>query len=328
MSELGEFGLIEVLAGIVPRGGPEHRMVVGIGDDAAAWQEDGATVLAATDAMVQGVHFAPGTPWRDLGWKALAVNLSDIAAMGGVPRYALVDLSLPGETEVEDAAGLYRGLAEIAQRHRVAVVGGNLTAAPLVMIAVTVIGRALGEGLLRRSAAAPGDCVAVTGHLGAAAAGLRVLRGQARPPAGSGERLRRAHLRPQPRVAEGQALVRSGVRAAIDISDGLAADLAHVCAASKVGARVHVDRVPLHPEARELLGPGALDLALSGGEDYELLFTAPGETVEKVAASLGSSCPVTVIGEVVQGNEARLLDRDGRPYHISGPGWDHFAKGE
>ena len=328
VSELGEFGLIEMLAGIVPQGGPEHRMLIGIGDDAAAWQGDGAPVLATTDALVEGVHFIPGTPWRELGWKALAVNLSDIAAMGGVPQYALVNLSLPGQTEVEDVARLYRGLADLANQYRVAVVGGNVTAAPAVMIAVTVIGRALGEGLLRRSAAAPGDRVAVTGYLGAAAAGLGLLRGDIRLPSGSGEFLRKAHLQPRPRVAEGQVLVRAGVRAAIDISDGLVADLSHVCAASRVGARVHVDAVPVHSQVREALGQKALDLALSGGEDYELLFTAPDRVVKEVAGLLGVGCPVTVIGEVTEGTKVGLLAGDGRPYYIDGPGWDHFGKGE
>jgi thiamine-monophosphate kinase len=196
------------------------------------------------------------------------------------------------------------------------------------MIAVTVIGRALGEGLLRRSAAAPGDRVAVTGYLGAAAAGLGLLRGDIRLPSGSGEPLRRAHLQPQPRIAEGQALVRGGVRAAIDISDGLVADLSHVCAASRVGANVHVDAVPVHPHAREALGQRALELALSGGEDYELLFTAPDRVVREAARLLGEGCPVTVIGEVTEGTKVGLLAGDGRPYYIDGPGWDHFGKGE
>ncbi len=328
IADLGEFGLIDMLAGIVPRGGPEHRVLIGIGDDAAVWEGDGATILATTDALVEGVHFRPGTPWRELGWKALAVNLSDIAAMGGVPQYALVNLSLPGQTEVEQAAQLYRGLAELAGRYGVAVVGGNVTAAPVVMIAVALIGRALEEGVLRRSGAVAGDRVAVTGHLGMAAAGLGLLRGDFRLPPGSGEALRKAHLQPAPRVAEGQALVRAGVRAAIDISDGLVADLNHICTASKVGARVDVDAVPVHPQVREALGPRALDLALSGGEDYELMFTAPERVVQGVAGALGEACPVTVIGEVTEGTKVGLLARDGRTYYIGGQGWDHFGKGE
>jgi len=327
VSDLGEFGLIDLLAKIAPQGGPEHRMLVGIGDDAAAWRADDSTVLATTDAMVEGVHFATGTPWWELGWKALAVNLSDIAAMGGMPGYALVNLSLPGGTEVEDVTQLYRGMAELANRFDVAIVGGNITAAPVIMIAIAVIGKGLKEGLLRRSAAVPGDRIAVTGYLGSAAAGLRVLSGKLTVPPQAAACLKKAHLQPQPRIPEGQALVRRGVRAAIDISDGLVADLGHVCAASKVGAAVRVNKVPVHPLVIESFGKDALNLALTGGEDYELLFTASERIIDDVKAALGADCPVTEIGEITSGTGVVLLGGDGRTYHIDGPGWDHFQKG-
>jgi thiamine-monophosphate kinase len=327
VSELGEFGLIDLLARIAPQGGPEHRILVGIGDDAAAWRGDDSAVLATTDAMVEGVHFATGTPWWELGWKALAVNLSDIAAMGGEPRYALVNLSLPGETEVEDVAQLYRGMADLANKHRVAIVGGNITGAPVVMIAVTVIGRGLKEGLLRRSAAVPGDRIAVTGHLGSAAAGLKVLTGNLKLAPETSASLRKAHVQPEPRIPEGQVLVRQGVRAAIDISDGLIADLGHVCAASKVGASVRVNTAPIHPQVQGAFGKDALGLALTGGEDYELLFTAGERIMEQVRASIGAKRPVTVIGEITEGTGVVLLGDDGKPYHIDGHGWDHFQKG-
>jgi len=327
VSELGEFGLIDLLAKIAPQGGPEHRMLVGIGDDAAAWRGDDSAVLATTDAMVEGVHFTRGTPWWELGWKALAVNLSDIAAMGGVPGYALVNLSLPGETEVEVVVQLYRGMAELANQHKVAIVGGNITSAPVVMIAITVIGRGLKEGLLRRSAAVPGDRIAVTGYLGSAAVGLRMLKDNLKLAPETVAFLRKAHLQPQPRISEGQALVKRGVRAAIDISDGLVADLGHLCAASKVGAAVRVNAVPIHPLVKEAFGKDALRLALIGGEDYELLFTASERIIDDVKASLGADCPVTVIGEIGDGAGVVLLGEDGRPYHIDGHGWDHFQKG-
>jgi len=327
VSELGEFGLIDLLAKIAPQGGPEHRMLVGIGDDAAAWRGDDSTVLATTDAMVEGVHFTRGTPWRELGWKALAVNLSDIAAMGGEPRFALVSLSLPGATEVEDVVQLYRGVADLANEHRVAIVGGNITSAPLVMIAMTVVGRGLKEGLLRRSAAVPGDRIAVTGYLGSAAAGLRRLKDSPKLAPETVTFLTKAHLRPQPRISEGQALVKRGVRAAIDISDGLVADLGHVCASNKVGAMVRVNAVPIHPLVQEAFGKEALKMALTGGEDYELLFTASERIIDDVKASLGADCPVTVIGEIGDGTGVVLLGEDGRPYHIDGHGWDHFQKG-
>jgi thiamine-monophosphate kinase len=327
VSELSEFGLIDLLAKIAPQGGPEHRMQVGIGDDAAAWRGDDSTVLATTDAMVEGVHFATGTPWWDLGWKALAVNLSDIAAMGGIPGYGLVNLSLPGDADADDVAQLYRGMAELANQFRVAIVGGNITSAPVVMIAVTVIGRGLKEGLLRRSAAVPGDRIAVTGYLGSSAAGLKMLMGKLKLPPETADLLRKAHLRPQPRIREGQVLVKRGVKAAIDISDGLIADLGHVCAASKVGASVRVNTVPIHPLLKEAFGKDALNLALAGGEDYELLFTASERIIDDVKASLDAACTMTVIGEITAGAGVVLLGEDGRPYHIDNQGWDHFQKG-
>ena len=324
---MGEFGLIDLLAKIAPQGGPEHRMLVGIGDDAAAWRGDDATVLATADAMVEGVHFATGTPWWELGWKALAVNLSDIAAMGGVPGHALVNLSLPGTTEVEDVAQLYRGMAELATQHKVAIVGGNVTSAPVVMIAITVIGRGLKEGFLRRSAAVPGDLMAVTGYLGSAAAGLKVLAGGLKVSPQAATYLKKAHLQPQPRIRDGQLLVKQGVRAAIDVSDAPVADLGHVCAASKVGAIVRANAVPIHPQMREAFGEDALGLALGGGEDYELLFAASDRIIGEVKAAIGADCPVTVIGEITGGAGVVLLGEDGKPYHIDGPGWDHFRKG-
>jgi len=327
VSELGEFGLIDLLAKIAPQGGPEHRMLVGIGDDAAAWRGDDSTVLATTDAMVEGVHFTTGTPWWELGWKALAVNLSDIAAMGGLPAYALVNLSLPGDTEVEDVTQLYRGMTDLANQHKVAIVGGNITAAPVIMIAVTVIGRGLKEGLLRRSVAVPDDHIAVTGYLGSAAAGLRLLTNNLKFAPETTALLKKAHLQPQPRLSQGQALVKQGVRAAIDISDGLVADLGHVCAASKVGAMIRVNAVPIHPLVKEAFGKDALRMALTGGEDYELLLTASERIIDDVKASFGAECPVTVIGEITGGAGVVLLGEDGRPYHIDGQGWDHFQKG-
>ncbi len=327
VSELGEFGLIDLLAKIAPQSGPEHRMLVGIGDDAAAWRGDDSVVLATTDAMVEGVHFTKGTPWWELGWKALAVNLSDIAAMGGVPGQALVNLSLPGATEVDDVAQLYRGMAELANQHKVVIVGGNVTAAPVIMIAITVIGKGIKEGLLRRSAVVPGDRIAVTGYLGSSTAGLRMLTGNLKLNAETTALLRKAHLQPQPRIAEGQVLVKQGVKAAIDISDGLVADLGHICASSKVGATVRVNAVPIHPQVREAFGKDALGMALTGGEDYELLFTASERIIGEVKAAIGSDCPVTVIGEITGGAGVVLLGEDGKPYHIGGPGWDHFRKG-
>ena len=331
VSELGEFGLIGLLARVVDSspGGQASRqkLIVGIGDDAAAWRGDTSTQLATTDCLIQDVHFALSiTPWRELGWKALAVNLSDIAAMGGVPRYALVSLALPGTTEVEDVTALYRGMIELAQQFGVTIIGGDTSYAPLVSITITVLGSA-GDGdkhILTRSSASPGDKIAVTGYLGAAAAGFEMLTGKLQFDSEAMTYLRGAFLHPLPRIAEGQLLVGESVKTAMDISDGLLSDLKHVCEASRVSARVEIDRLPIPPAVKANFGDRALELALSGGEDYELLFTAGAEVVNKVKEA--ASCPVTVIGEIVAGEagEIKLTDTNGKSISFAQAGWEHF----
>lgn len=332
VSELGEFALIDLLAEMVSRSrnnqlAPWQKLIIGIGDDAAAWQGDASIQLATVDSVVQDVHFSLDTiSWRELGSKALAVNLSDIAAMGGVPKYALVALTLPGHIEVADVTALYDGMLELAQQFEVAIVGGNISRAAMVSVTITVLGSALKRSkfILTRSAARPGDKIAVTGYLGAAAAGLEMLKLQLEFGSEAAAYLRNAFSHPLPRVAEGQLLVKHGVKAAIDVSDGLVADLRQICKASRVGARVEVDRVPVHRIVRDKFGERALELALSGGEDYELLFTANAEVVEAVKKA--ASCPVTVIGEIVadKAGEVALVDITGQPFSLRGTGWDHF----
>ena len=333
VSELGEFGLIELLAKTVnaSRGkeAPWPQLIIGIGDDAAAWQSDGAAQLVTTDSLVQDVHFTLETAsWYELGWKALAISLSDIAAMGGVPGYALVTLALPNNSEVEDVTALYQGMIELAQQSRTAIIGGDIVRAPLVAITTTVIGSASNrEHLLTRSAAKPGEQIAVTGYLGAAAAGLKMLTEKLELDLETTAHLSRAFLRPTPRIAEGQLLVEHGVKAAIDISDGLISDLGHICRLSRVSAQIEIDRLPIAPAVKASFGEKSLELALSGGEDYELLFTASAETIDKVKSA--TTCPVTVIGETTAAQTERisLVDRQGNPFHLPKGGWDHFTTG-
>jgi thiamine-monophosphate kinase len=178
----------------------------------------------------------------------------------------------------------------------------------------------------------PGDLVAVTGYLGSAAAGLKMLTHDLEFAPETSDYLRKAHLQPQPRVAQGQLLVKCGVRAAIDISDGLMADLGHLCKASKVGATIAVDQVPIHPLMRAAFPEDSLDFALTGGEDYELLFTADRQTMNGAKAqiealAIGDDCPVTIVGEITEGVGVSLLTKDGRPFHVARGGWDHFKKG-
>ncbi len=331
--ELGEFGLIDLLAKMISssqkkQSVPYQQLILGIGDDTAAWRGEAGTQLVTTDSLFQDIHFTLSTtPWRELGWKALAVNLSDIAAMGGVPQYALISLALPGNIEVEDVEALYQGMIEMAQQFDVAIIGGDTSRAPQVSITITVLGKARSQNgqILTRSAARPGDKIAVTGYLGGAAAGLEMLTNQLQLAPETTTQLRKAFLHPCPRVTEGQRLVACGVKTAIDVSDGLIADLTHICQSSQVGARVEIDRVPILPAVKANFGERALELALSGGEDYELLFTANDEVMAKVKEV--TPCPVTIIGEVVAGkiNEVTLVDSNGKSFQPRKAGWEHFT---
>jgi len=327
VSELGEFGLIDLLAEMIGDVA-DSRLIIGIGDDTAAWHGDSSIQLATVDSLIQDMYFSFDTAsWEEVGWKALAVNLSDIAAMGGLPRYALVSLSLPGDTEVDNVAALYRGMLDLAQQSKVAIIGGNISSAPKVAIHITVLGGAANQNshILTRAAAKPGEKIAVTGYLGASAAGLEMLTKQLAFDPEAASSFRKAFLQPYPRITEGQLLVEQGVKTAIDISDGLVADLRHVCQASRVGARLDVDRVPISPPLKANFGDRALEMALSGGEDYELLFTASPVLIDKVRAL--TSCPITVIGEITadRAGEITLVDGKGDPVDLYKTGWDHFA---
>ncbi len=333
VSELGEFGLIDLLAKMAysaqdNQGTSWQKLLIGIGDDAAAWCDDTSTQLATVDSLIQDVHFSLDIfTWGELGWKALAVNLSDIAAMGGLPKYALVSLAIPDDTEVEDVSALYRGMIELAQQSGVAIVGGNVSSAPLVAITITVLGSTENPDshLLTRSSAVPGERIAVTSELGAAAAGLAMLAEQIQFDPETTRYLRDAFLHPCPRLAEGQLLVEQGIKTAIDISDGLISDLRQICKSSQVGARIEIDRVPIPPKVKAGFGSEALELALSGGEDYELLFTGSTETVNRVKEI--ASCPITVIGEIVsdKAGEVTLVDRQGNRFSPGKTGWEHFT---
>jgi len=321
---LGEFGLIDLLAKMAG-GGRDERLLIGIGDDAAAWQGDASIQLATVDSFIQDVHYPSGiAPWQELGWKALAVNLSDIAAMGGLPRYGLVSLALPPDTEVDDVTALYTGMLELAKKYKVTIVGGDISNAPLVVISITVLGSSPQNKILTRSSAKPGELIAVTGRLGAAAAGLEMLTKKLKFDPQVTARFRQAFFKPTPRITEGQLLLEQGVKTAIDISDGLLADLGQIGKASRVGAKIEADRVPVEPEVKTGFGDKALELALTGGEDYELLFTAGAEIIDKVKKA--ASCPVTVIGEVTANKEITVVDRRGKPLDVGKSGWEHFTR--
>jgi len=330
VSGLGEFGLIELLADTVnnarnPKDSAWQNLIIGVGDDAAAWKVEGAIQLATTDSLVQDTHFDLETvTWEELGWKAIAVNLSDIAAMGGAPQYALVSLALPGELETDSVLSLYRGMVKISARSGVAIVGGNIAASDKTVINVTVLGSLESTSMLTRSAAVPGDLIAVTGYLGLSAAGLRMLKQHLKLDTETTQLLREAHLTPIPRIDEGQILLHRAVKCAIDISDGLIADLTHVCEASRVSARINQKMLPVHPALKKNFKTEYLQLILGGGEDYQLLFTASTLIMPRLKKTM--PCPVTVIGEITEGKPGRveLVDDDGKIVPWQKVGWEHF----
>ena len=308
-SSPGELEIIRLIRRTVERG-PAERVETGIGDDTAVLlPQPGARLLATTDLIVEDVHFrrAWASPF-DIGWKAMAVNLSDIAGKGGQPLWALVGLALPAPADPAEVEALYEGMRRAAAPHGVAIVGGDTSVSPRGwFVNVTLLGEHLGVPRLR-SAAKPGDAVAVTGTLGRSAAGLAALEaGRARLGAVRPETIEvvtAAHLRPTARVAEGRWFgAAAGVHAMMDCSDGLATDLGHICRESRVGARVELDRLPVDPAAREVagaLGADALSWATSGGEDFELLLTCDPAAVHALSDGLGraTGTALTVVGEI------------------------------
>jgi thiamine-monophosphate kinase len=337
LSELGEFGAIALFRELLEAGSDRFAPAdVGIGDDAAVWRPTaGRAAIETTDLLIEEVHFSlRWCSWYDVGWKAMAVNLSDVAAMGGVPRAAFVSAGLSPRMSRADVLELYRGLAECAAAYGTAILGGDTVASPAAAaINVAVHGETLdGSGaVLRRDQARPGDAVAVSGPLGASAAYLRRETARAggapaaaRPPSAAGEpraaddELRRAHLHPEPRVELGQRLVRAGVRCGMDVSDGLLADLGKLCAASSVGAKIAAERVPIASSVRKVLPDEALELALTGGEDYELLACG----AEQVLQEQG----LAIVGHITTGGGVNVRDAAGRELRFASQGYDAFRR--
>jgi thiamine-monophosphate kinase len=299
---------------------------VGVGDDAAVLVvPPGKRLVAAADALVEGIHFPRGTAARAIGHRTLAVNLSDIAAMGAAPAWAILSLTLPEADEVW-LADFAAGLGELARRHDVALVGGDTTAGPLV-VSLTILGLADQGAYLTRSGAHPGDHVFVSGTVGDAAAGLALLESRlAGGTEAAREHLRQRFLYPEARLGLGARLV--GIAsAAIDVSDGLAGDLEKLARASRCGARVEVDALPLSPAFIECAGPdGARDMALRGGDDYELCFAVPEERLPQLADRVPvQRWPYRRIG---------VLNDTGRIEYVSAgstlpplrAGYDHFSR--
>jgi thiamine-monophosphate kinase len=316
ISDLGEFGFLERVRSWVARGDAE----VGIGDDGAvARLGDGASIVAAADALVEGVHFR--WDWSspaDIGFKAVVVNLSDLAAMGAEPRWLLLSLAVPADTDAERLRGIYEGIGQACEEYRTELVGGDTVRSDQVVLAVTALGELDGEPL-RRSGAKVGDVLAVTGPLGKAAAGMNLLLSQdaSRAPVDDALACIESHRRPVARIAAGRALRVAGAHAGIDLSDGLASDVRRLAEASCVG--IEIDRVPVAPQAlrvAESHGWDAVQMALVGGEDFELLVALPDAMRHDVDVEL------IPIGRIV--DDGIWLVADGKREALPVAGNDHF----
>ncbi len=326
----GELELIAQLAEIFGAAPPE--VVLGIADDCAALDLGGPDYLLWTvDTLVEGVHFDLSyVSLSQLGRKSLAVNLSDLAAMGGKALYALLSLGWPPGRDLAGALEFGEGLAACARDYGVAVIGGDTVASPAgLAVALTVLGRVPKNEILRRSGARIGDLIYVTGPLGESAAGLKILRRGLSLDPTQREPLVRAHLDPQPQLAAGRLLAKEGLATAcIDLSDGVATDLMHICQLSGVWARLAATDIPIPPEVKtvaRMVGQDPLELALQGGEDYQLLFTSPPDRAShlpKVFTQAGLGVPNRV-GEIIPGREVVLITME-KEKIISGRGYDHF----
>lgn len=305
---------------------------VGIGDDAAVLRASGGRdLIVTTDLLIEGQHFLrPAHPPRAVGWKALARSLSDCAAMGAQPRWALVALAFPVSTPAKWVKEFFKGVGALARRYDVSLAGGDLSVANQIVADVQVIGE-VGRGrALLRSGARPGDVIFVSGTLGLAGLGLACLRGRVASLRSVVQPALRAQFFPHPRLKLALALRRTAApTATIDISDGLSTDLNHICEASAVGARLYEKKIPAvdvpAPLALRLRTTG-LQLALNAGEDYELLFTVPKTRAKRLPHKL-EGVPLTPIGEITRDRRVVLVDATGRERRLPPRGWDPFRKG-
>jgi thiamine-monophosphate kinase len=329
-----EFDLIAELAGRIREAGgaPPGRARIGLGDDAAVTVPGGATATSV-DMLVEGIHFRRETALpRSVGRKALAAALSDLSAMGAAAGEAYLALGVPPRVDRQACLELYEGVAELSRETGISLLGGDVSAAPVLIVAVTVVGHADSpDDLVGRAGARPGQVLAVTGELGGAAAGLMLLE---RPEldrsldSSLAAGLRRRQLEPPVRLAAGTALAAAGVAAMIDVSDGLGADAGQIAAASGVATRIELDGLPLQEgvaEVAQAAGVDGFDLAAGGGEDYELLVALePDLVTEAVAAAGGAETALTVIGEVAEGSGVELRGPDGAVRPASG--FQHLAE--
>ena len=335
LKEIGEFGFIKRISrGCLIR--PDN-IVKAIGDDAAAFETSSDQLtLITTDLLVERVHFLrEAISGFDLGYKALAVNLSDIAAMGGTAREAFVSIAIPDDCHLDYLEAIYSGIKDLAASFDVNVLGGDTTSSKKdLIINIVVQGIVSKEELLCRDAARAGDLIFSTGFLGDSKAGLHLILNQIDADTARLAALLKAHLVPQPHLAEGRFLARQpGVHAAIDTSDGLSSDLAHIAEESRVGARLYADKIPISPNLEDFcirFDFDPVDYALSGGEDYTLLCTIAPQHADKIANAFEKEFkrPLFAIGEITAKQQIEVVFTDGKTKSITPTGWDHFKARE
>lgn len=320
---MNEFDIIATY--FAPLTPPKDQLILGIGDDAAIWQPaPGKQMILTVDTLHVGRHFLPDCPPSSVAHKALAVNLSDCAAMGAKPVGFLLSLSMPKADE-SWLADFCRGLQQLSNAHDIVLMGGDTTQGPL-SVSITLIGEIEPGKALLRSGAKPGDDIYVSGTLGLPSLGLQVLRNHQYLPEAVYDACAQAYREPQPQLALGQALV--GIaQSCIDISDGLAADLAHILTESQCGARITVDLLPMATLLQEYAEPEqALDWCLSGGDDYQLIFTAHPDQRDTVKAlSQKLDIPLTRVGQMTPGHELICQTAKGETVDLARKGWEHFA---
>jgi len=329
LREIGEFGLINRIRKWTSTSDP--ALLKGIGDDVAVIETGAKVWLVTTDLLIEDIHFE--LTWTDpfhLGRKALFVNLSDIAAMGGIPKYFLISLGLPENLSLSFLSSFYRGLKDGAKRFGVDLIGGDTSVSRKIIINICLLGEGKRGNLLFRSGARVGDDLFVSGTLGDAALGLKILRKNGLR--GRLKGLVRKHLSPSPRIHLGQVLARNHwATAMIDVSDGLLIDTNHLLEESGVGAWIWEDRIPLSKLYQKWIhsfSKSPYRFALSGGEDYELLFTAPPEMRRRILRlALALKIPITQIGKISPKREGlHLVRKDGKKYAPSRLGFEHFRK--
>ena len=327
LREIGEFGLINQIRKWITSSDP--ALIQGIGDDVAVIEMGSKVLLVTTDILIEDIHF--NRSWTDphpLGSKALAVNLSDIAAMGGIPKYFLISIGLPKNLPLSFVSSFYRGLKKEAKRFRVELIGGDTSLSQKIVINICLLGEGRKRDLLFRKGARVGDDLFVSGTLGDAALGLKIL--QEKKKIKGAEGLIKKHLSPCPRVEMGQAIAKHHwATAMIDVSDGLLIDTSHLLQEGGVGVQVWEDRIPLSRLYQKWIHSFSKDpfqFALSGGEDYELLFTAPTEMRKRISSlSRSLKIPITRIGEILPKKEGlHIIRKDGKDYSPSRLGFEHF----